>query len=82
MGKVTGFPQTRNAVILVVVVVVVDVQAARGKAPNNDEWTCTDVRSCHQDQKQHLHLSPLLVFYLEIRVFTLLLARHRHEVLS
>ena len=43
MGKVTGFPEARDADVIVVVVVVVDVQAARGEAPNNDQWTCADI---------------------------------------
>lgn len=82
MGKVTGFPQGSNADVVVVEVVVVDVHASRGEAPNNDEWTCTDAHLLHQSQKQHLYLSPPLVFYSEIRAFKLFLTRHRHEVLS
>ena len=61
-------PQGPNTnVIVAVVVVVVDVQAARGEAPNNDQRTCTDVHPSHQSQKQHIYLPPSLELYLETR---------------
>lgn len=82
MRKATGFPQGRNANVVVVEVVVVDIQADRGEAPNNDEWTCTDAHLFHQSQKQHIHLSPPLVLYSETGAFKPFLTRHRHEVLS
>jgi len=53
MGKIAGFPQARNADVLVVVVVVVDVQAARGEAPNHPKGTSADVHPQHQSQKQY-----------------------------
>lgn len=70
MGKLlTGFPPARDADVLVVVVVVVDIHAGRGEAPNNDKRTCADVHPLHQSQKQHLHLPPPLEFHLETRAF-------------
>ncbi|MBF8262704.1 MAG: hypothetical protein HW387_369 [Parachlamydiales bacterium] len=47
----TGFPPARDADVLVVVVVVVDVQARRGEAPNNTQRTCADIHPLHQSQK-------------------------------
>ena len=68
-GKITGFPLGRNAVVVVVEVVVVDVETARGEAPNNPEGACADIHPEHQEQKQLLRLTPFLVFYLETRAF-------------
>ncbi|MBS0649217.1 MAG: hypothetical protein JSS10_08350 [Verrucomicrobia bacterium] len=46
-GKITGFPQGTDAVVLIVVVVV-DVEAARGKAPNKGPRICADALPFHQ----------------------------------
>ncbi|NGX59057.1 MAG: hypothetical protein KR126chlam3_00201 [Chlamydiae bacterium] len=82
MGKVTGFPKAHNADIIVVVVVLVDVQATRGEAPNNDKWTYADIHPVAPKPEAVFHLPLPLVFYLEIRIFMLLLTRYQHEVLS
>ena len=61
-------PKGRDAnATIAEVVVAVDEHARRGGAPNNDESPSADVHPLHQSQKQHIHLLPPLVFYLETR---------------
>ena len=62
-----GFPQGSHAVVVVVEVVVVDVEAARGEAPNNDlRSLCRRPSEAPGGRNSNL-LSSSLVFYLEIR---------------
>jgi hypothetical protein len=52
VGKVTEFPQGAAADVVIVKVVVVDVEAGRGEAPNNKgEGICADIHPEHQGKK-------------------------------
>jgi len=60
-GKVTGFPPTPRAVVLIVItIVVVDVEAGRGGAPNNGKGICAEVHPVHQEQM--LKSAPCILF--------------------
>ena len=63
----TRFPQTTHAVVLVVVVVVVDVEAARGEAPNNHARDLYRYPSLAPGPERLFSVVPLLVFHLETK---------------
>ena len=68
-GKITEFPQGTNAVVVVVEVVVVDIEAARAGAPNNDNRNLYQHPSMAPEIETDAATipSPSPVFYLETR---------------
>ena len=63
----TRFPQSTHADVSVVVVVVVDVEAARGEAPNNHARDLYRYPSLAPGPGILFSVGPLLVFYPETK---------------
>jgi hypothetical protein len=81
-GDITGFPQQANAVVVVVKVVVVDIEAGRGEAPNDDEGKLYQRPSIAPELETVIYCPHPLYFIRRQEQFMLLLSRHQYEVLS
>ncbi len=81
-GRIIEVPATPHPNVLIVVAVVVDVEAARGKAANNDgRKMYVSVPLQSPELKASIRPCKLLYFIWRPE-YLLLLSRHRHEVLS